>query len=271
MCEFCTQHGEGKYWYLAAENYARELFEMDGRRDYTVEFLKHFTERNGNAFERLDSITRPPLRPLAPLIHSVLLKRSKASHYGQVVPLEDVEKILQMVHGAVRLPCVCRKVTTGNMNARYCYGVNIDSRLHEALDDSMGLEVLTAEEAIAAIRAHDKEGLVHSVWTFKTPYIGGICNCDQDCMAYRITHVRADYPIMFRAEYVARVDLEACNGCKVCVRQCQFGAMRYSAVNKKVVVDPRFCYGCGVCRAACNHNAISLLPRAADPVAANIW
>jgi len=176
-----------------------------------------------------------------------------------------------MVKGALRLPCVCRQVTTGNMNARYCYGLNFDQRLHEALDDSFSLEILSAEDAMASIRKHDREGLVHSVWTFKTPYIGGICNCDQDCMAYRITHARGDYPLMFRAEYIAQVDQNGCNGCKVCLRQCQYGAMRYSAVNKKVLVDPRACYGCGVCRAACHRQAITLAPRRLDPVAARIW
>ena len=28
MCEFCTQHGEGKTWYLAVENYPRDLLEL---------------------------------------------------------------------------------------------------------------------------------------------------------------------------------------------------------------------------------------------------
>lgn len=28
----------------------------------------------------------------------------------------------------------------------------------------------------------------------KTPFIGGLCNCDQDCMAHRMTHTRKDYP-----------------------------------------------------------------------------
>jgi hypothetical protein len=25
MCEFCTEHGEGKKWYLQMKNYAKEL------------------------------------------------------------------------------------------------------------------------------------------------------------------------------------------------------------------------------------------------------
>ena len=29
MCEFCTQHGEGKNWYLEMKNYADELFHAE--------------------------------------------------------------------------------------------------------------------------------------------------------------------------------------------------------------------------------------------------
>lgn len=205
------------------------------------------------------------------LVRPILTQNQKADHYGQVVPMEDVEKIFDLVEGAVRLPCVCRRVTTGNMNARYCYGLTLDKQLMEALDDSFSLELLTKEEALDAIRKLDKEGLVHSVWTFKTPFIGGLCNCDQDCMAYRITHARADYPVMFRAEWVAEVSTDKCNGCRQCMRRCQYGAIRYSSNNKKVVIDPTACYGCGVCRPICQLKAISLLPRASVVNAAEIW
>jgi ferredoxin len=162
-------------------------------------------------------------------------------------------------------------VTTGNKNARYCYGLTLDQRLRDSLDDSFNLEILSPGQALEAVRKLDKEGLVHSVWTFKTPFIGGLCNCDQDCMAFRITHERRYFKNMFRGEHIAHVDLAACNGCKLCIRQCQFGAMRFSAANKKVLIDPRQCYGCGVCRAGCHRNAISLLPRIQDPLSSHIW
>jgi len=268
MCEFCTQHGEGKKWYLAMQNYSRDLFEQDGRREYMVEFLTGFERRNTSSSDFLERLTRTPFRKAA---RSWMIRRQKRNHYGQIVPIEEVEQIFKMVEGVVRLACVCRRLTIGNMDARYCYGLTLDERLRDELDDSFSLEILTADEALESVHKLDKEGLVHSVWTFKTPYIGGLCNCDQDCMAYRATHAGGYYPVMFRGEYIAAVDFDACNGCKNCMRQCQYGAIRYSAVNKKVAVDPRQCYGCGVCRAACHHDAIALQPRLANPVAASIW
>jgi Fe-S-cluster-containing hydrogenase component 2 len=238
MCEFCTQHGEGKKWYLAMENYSIELLDQSDRRKYAAEFLNGFHMRVPQSIQQLDKIRKTPLMKLA---KPILTRAQKQDHYGQVVPIEDVEKIFEMVKGAVRLPCVCRRVTTGNMNARYCYGLTMDKQLMEALDNSFSLELLTKEEALKSIRKLDKEGLVHSVWTFRTPFIGGLCNCDQDCMAYHVTHARRDYPVMFLAEWVAEVSADECNGCRLCMRQCQYGAIRYSSNNKKVLIDPTAC------------------------------
>ncbi|MBN2385374.1 MAG: 4Fe-4S binding protein [Anaerolineales bacterium] len=268
MCEFCTQHGEGKKWYLAMENYSRDLLDQDSRREYVAHFLNHFVEANGPGVRQLEAVMKTPFYPA---VRAVLQRNARRNHFGQVVTVEEVAQILEMVGEVVRLPCVCRRLTTGNLNARYCYGLIVDQRLNDGLDDSFSLEILQADQALASIRALDREGLMHSVWTFKTPYIGGLCNCDQDCMAYRANHSHGYFKNMFRGEAIAVVDQEACNGCKACIRQCQFGAMRYSAANKKVMIDPRLCYGCGVCRAACHHEAITMRPRSESPVASRIW
>jgi heterodisulfide reductase subunit A-like polyferredoxin len=76
---------------------------------------------------------------------------------------------------------------------------------------------------------------------------------------------------MFRAEYVGKTDPDKCIGCRKCMKVCQFGAIAYSAAEKKSVVDARRCYGCGICRAACSKEAISLLDRASVPASAHLW
>lgn len=278
MCEFCVKHGDGQKWYLAMQNYSRDLLDQQGRLDYLGHFANEFEVQTPRSLELLEQLAHTPLAgPARPF----LKWRLQQDHYGQVVPLEEVEQILRMVGGEgqgpsrcagiVRLPCVCRRVTTGQKEARYCFALTGDPRLAEVLDDSFSLEYLSADEAIAAVRQLDHDGLVHSVWTFKTPYIGALCNCDQDCIAYRICHARGYFQLFFRAEFVAQVNPDACTGCRQCLRQCQFGALRFSLANKKVSVDPQQCYGCGVCRAACAQAAITLVDRTAHPVAAAIW
>jgi heterodisulfide reductase subunit A-like polyferredoxin len=76
---------------------------------------------------------------------------------------------------------------------------------------------------------------------------------------------------MFRAEYVAKIDMEKCSGCRQCMKVCQFGAISYSGGEKKSVVDARRCYGCGICRAACSKESISLLERASVSASAQLW
>jgi len=57
----------------------------------------------------------------------------------------------------------------------------------------------------------------------------------------------------------------------LCMRQYEYGAIRYSSHNKKVIVDPTACYGCGVCRLICNKKAITLSPRERMKEAPDLW
>lgn len=281
MCEFCLKHGEGKKWYLQASNYSDDLL-SDIRRRRFIEGFFTKTEELERDIRRLDRLEKVP-KPIRGIVGRLISRRMKKVHYGQVVPIEDVERIFGFVNSIVRVACMCRHLTLGR-EARYCYGVSLAAdggRLGEIIrgldssflkgPDTTGLERLSKDEAICALRGHEREGLCHSVWTFRTPFIAGVCNCDRaDCLAMRCT-VTHQIPVMFRAEYVAAVDPDACNGCRQCMRLCQFGAISYSASNKKAVIDPRRCYGCGICRCVCPKDAIALEQRSSVPIAANLW
>jgi Pyruvate/2-oxoacid:ferredoxin oxidoreductase delta subunit len=281
MCEFCLKHGEGKTWYLEASNYSEDLLSDLKRRRLIEEYYTR-PDTIARSAERLEQIDSVPWL-LRRFVRWNATRRQKTRHFGQIVPLEDVERILDLTNSVVRVACLCRFVTTGQ-EARYCYGVSMGTnggRLGELFSDvadsyftgpdSRGLEVLAKDEVMALFAQHEAEGLCHSVWTFGTPYVAGICNCDRpDCLAMKAT-IGHDVPVFFRAEYVARVDEEACVGCRACMERCQFGAMGYSAMHGTVFIDLRACYGCGVCRSACEHDAIHLEERKAVPAAAGLW
>lgn len=282
MCEFCHKHGEGKKWYLQAKHYSEDLLSDLNRRKFIQNFFRH-PERLTESEAKLEQFGRLPAFVRA-VVTPFLTRRPKKVHFGQVVPIEDVERIFGFVNSAVRLACLCRQATTGT-EQRYCYGISMVSQAESqmgqiirAIDESYltgpntrGLETLSNEQALASFRELEKKGLCHTVWTFITPFIGGICNCDRsDCLAMRAT-VTKGFPVMFRAEYVAGVIPDLCIGCRECMRVCQFGAMAYSIAHEKVVIDPRLCYGCGVCRASCTKNAIVLNERSAVPLAARLW
>ena len=281
MCEFCHKHGEGKKWYLRAENYSADLLSDLKRRKFIADFFSLAEESPG----LLTKLGKLRVMPRFVKSASVTYKvgRWKKVHYGQVLPIEDVERIFGLVSNVVRLPCYCRHINLGT-EQRFCYGVSLAPQEGEMFKiikeidmdyltgpDTSGLEELTKEEALENFRQYEKEGLCHTVWTFVTPFIGGICNCDRsDCGAMQATLTKG-VPHMFRAEYVAEVNPELCNGCRQCMRVCQFGAIGYSAANKKIFIDPLRCYGCGICRASCTKDAIRLQDRTSVPVAANLW
>ncbi|ACM20427.1 iron-sulfur cluster-binding protein [Geotalea daltonii FRC-32] len=284
MCEFCLKHGEGEKWYLQAKNYSEDLLSDLRRRRFMEHFAdpEQFGPQTNRSVQRLERLHRLPWF-IRNVVGRLVTRRMKKQHFGQVVPIEEIEQIFQFTNSVVRVACICRQNTVGK-EKRYCYGISMGPDGGKALEIFQGVdgsfyggpaddkhEILTKEEALAAMRAHELEGLCHTVWTFQTPFIGGICNCDRtDCLAMRAT-VTHDVPVMFRAEYVAEIDPESCSGCRQCMRLCQFGALGYSASNKKAVVDQTHCYGCGICRSACKTNAISLDDRAKSPVAAHLW
>jgi ferredoxin len=202
-----------------------------------------------------------------------IIQASKIDHFGQVLPIEDVEKVIDMVNSITRMPCGCRFKTIGKTDKRYCFGLGIDKWgiLGKFPDSASSLEVLDKQETKKIIRKYDEEGLIHSIWTGVTPYIIGICNCDHDCLAYRGYIENDGLPIFFRAEYICEVDWELCTGCKSCMSQCQFDAIFYSSTLSKVYINPKKCFGCGLCRAACQNEAIRILSRQKNPETANIW
>ena len=285
MCEFCLQHGEGQKWYLQAKNYSQDLLSDARRRKFLGDFFARTPEESGRAARSMDASV-DQFNRLPGFVRSIISRRldakAKKEHHGQVLPIEDVEQILGFVNSVVRVACVCRMGVYGP-EPRFCYGISIappEVGLFGFLHNEPGYrggpiidseEKLTNEEALAAFRRHEQEGLCHTVWTFVTPFIAGLCNCDRhDCQAMRATLVhRLRY--LYRSEYVAAVNRDQCTGCHTCMRACQFGAISFSPSLDKVVIEPRLCYGCGTCRAHCKHNAISLGDRRAVPAAANLW
>lgn len=272
MCEFCIRHGEGKKWYEVMGHYSKELMAQNNREQFIKHLLSNIQLNYAVSVPKLDWVKRK-----MPMAHRFVRKiatwKMKQDHFGQVVPLEDAEMIVDMVNSVTRIPCVCRGATRGSRNARYCLALGIDPMgiLGDYPDLRASLEVLSPQQAKELLREFDREGLIHSVWTFKTPYIGGICNCDRDCLAYR-TQITADLmQLMFKAEYVACIDQTQCYGCRNCTKVCQFGAIEYSTMNKKASVNPLKCYGCGVCRNSCKKDAITLNDRNTMPELKGVW
>lgn len=278
MCQFCVEHGEGERWYLNVSNYAYDLESDLKRREYIVDFIEGFGSMRSSALtwaQRLDKLPRP----LGDLGRSAITAHMKKNHFGQAVPLEECERIFDATTSITSIPCICRMHTPGKTADEVCLLVTtqpVETVLTEGfkgyengpdLDD---FNKITKDEAMALLRRCEEQGLMHSVWTFQTPFTAAICNCNVEsgCMAMRMT---AGYGVklMWRSEYVATLDAEKCTRCGRCAKVCPFGVIQ--ATRAAVKLDERVCWGCGICRPHCRTNAITISERCTVPVAADVW
>ncbi len=275
MCEFCIKHGEGKKWYLNVKNYSQDLVSDINRREYVKGFFYGVDRSYKRYFNLIKSL--PLNMPIiGPSLKAILKRTFIYKHWGQVIPIEDVEKVLSITSSIVRIPCICRRVTTGK-ELRACFVITSNPEFIELVDQSFlaGPDVAKFEKidktsALNFMKEQESKGLFHSIWTFKTPFIGALCNCDNTgCIAMKM--YKEVTPIFFKAKYIIKLDKNECNGCKACFKICPFEALEYDIINKKVKVSYKKCYGCGICRAVCKKNAITLRQRLSIPEAAHLW
>ncbi len=271
MCQFCTQHGDGKIWYKNAANYADDLLSDLKRRRYIENFLTSAFKEGFEALGRIEAIYRKKGK-LPQAISRSMIERAREEHFGQVLPLEEISDVVRKARTVVRMPCACRW-NISKKEERCCYAVSYGPEAwYEGIDMAYfgrasheGLESLTPDQALAQMKDMEAAGAVHTIWTMMTPFIGAICNCSpEECLAMR-TLSRTRVETMERAEFVAKVDESLCTGCGLCDSRCHFKAIdsRMQSGAPHAFVEPHKCFGCGLCRAACSAGAISLVPRAA--------
>jgi ferredoxin len=274
------KHGEGKRWYLNAANYAADLQSDLRRRGFMVGFVQGFERTRRNTKVGLGALRLLPAPLRAPLAERASLSQQR-EHFGQPVSLEDCEKILDLATHVTRLPCVCRGAMKPGSTAESCCLVVTatphDGVLAEAFrgyqggPEAEGFEKLDKAGALALLRRCEEAGLAHTAWTFHTPFVAALCNCDlpSGCLAMS-TQLKGGVRVMWKGEDVVRLDAERCSGCAQCVPACPFGALL--RVRKgEVRLERQGCWGCGTCRAHCARGALALEPRAEQPDVASLW
>ncbi len=269
MCEFCTEHGDGKIWYKNAANYANDLVADLGRRKYIEDFFETTIRDGFRTLGRLEALFRRKGR-LPQGLKQKMVERAKTEHFGQVLPMEEIRELMLKAASVVRMPCACRW-TSQKKEARCCYGISYGlSPWYEGLNmeyfgepDNRGLESLDPDAAVRQMEEMERQGAVHTIWTLVTPFIGTVCNCSvRDCLAMR-TLSNINIETFARAEHTAAVDGALCDGCGECAGLCQFGAVKAVRDADRTIsmIDPAKCFGCGLCRTGCGAGAISMVLR----------
>ena len=292
MCRHCVKWGEGTKWYLNPKNYSDEILNSDlakvkmedtmvgpllgvqGTIQEVLGTAQRFKYEVGFG-ENIDLTFQDLDDDLARTMREGLPDLIDKAHGGQMVPLEDAEKIIDLTKGDILIsPCVCRKYY-GGIEKSTCMFFYPIAQLQQKNIPWYGGKMVSKEEAKNVLRELDKAGIFHGVFWAPAPIPGCICNCEYPyCIALR---ARFHYDIVDtyrKAEYVSLVDPNKCDGCNgapKCQVRCSFGSLKYSPTSGKVNANQMQCWGCGLCRQSCPNNAITLIPREEVPQLKDIW
>jgi Na+-translocating ferredoxin:NAD+ oxidoreductase subunit B len=237
------------------------MYEMQLNR-LTPEFIDDFSEytrdkKFGIAFLSTD---RPQMRTI-PIAKSILPRQQIGTYDEIATLLRNAEEPF------VILECICRKkkelegepcrVTD---RRETCLGLG--SIAQTILMSGNGRQI-TRKEAMSIIEQNQKDGLV--LQPSNTGKIDFICSCCGCCCGMLQMHKSLPKPLDYWASnFQAAVDAGACNGCGVCEKRCQVGAVHVAEKEQPAVVDRNRCIGCGLCVPTCANNAISLLKKKSE-------
>lgn len=283
MCEWCMKHGAGGKWYMNTKNYSDELAKELDLKSYLEEQWRNFEQvfirkiigisSIGLGYKLQMPIIGRVIRWNAErMIHSESKNRNPIradGHFGQVIPLEDAKVILSELAAEpiIQNYCMCRMMQRGVKDV-CCINFGVLSGVIEKLPRFIPKNTkvrLDREEAVARLEEQNRKGRVATVWFQPVPYINAICSCEvPQCGGLRL---RTDFGLkaVYKAEYVADVNPDLCQGCKECISVCQFGAIKYSPTLERALIDQNKCFGCGLCRDRCKYDAIKLVPREQTP------
>ncbi|MFX1357031.1 MAG: ATP-binding protein [Promethearchaeota archaeon] len=293
MCRHCIKFGDGNKWYLNPKNFSDEMIHgeltkvkmedtmvgpllgVKGTIQEIMTTAQRFNYDIGFG-EHIDAVFPDLNDDMANTMRSGLPDLMDKAVGGQVVPLEDAQKIIDLNEGDIFvLPCICRKYY-GGVEKMSCMFLRPAAKpLQENLSWDTPNKMVSKEDAKEMLKEFDKEGLFHGIFWCPAPIPTMLCNCEYPyCIALR---ARLHYDIIdtFRkGEYASLVDPNKCDGCDgnpSCQTACSFGALKYSPTNGKVSTNQMQCWGCGLCRTACPNNAITLIPRENIPQIKDMW
>jgi len=237
------------------------MFELQIGR-LTPGFLKDFDEY---IHERAFGIEF--LSTAVPQMRTIPIARSIRPRHD-VAGFDEVNALLQQAEAPfVVLECICRKkkALTGapctvTDREETCLAMGDVGR--SVLETGCGREI-SRDAALNVIERNQQQGLVlQPSNTRKADFICSCCGC---CCGMLSLQRSLPRPLDFwAANFRAAVDAPACDGCGLCQKRCQVGAVRVTDGQAPAQVDPHRCIGCGLCVAACPTNALSLVKNPAE-------
>lgn len=190
----------------------------------------------------------------------VLTVSEEVENPKEILPIEEVYKIIDKKTDFAIIPCPCR-IRADLEGIRECkdkYPIHncimLDPYAKAILE--MGdpdVKKATKEDVIKLVEEASELGLVHCTDN-NANNCNILCACCDCCCGMLKGLTRFDNPrAIAKANYVSSIDPELCTGCETCLGRCKFNAITVETI-AKVNVDK--CIGCGVCAVTCPSDAI---------------
>ncbi|MCX5852502.1 MAG: 4Fe-4S dicluster domain-containing protein [Deltaproteobacteria bacterium] len=204
----------------------------------------------------------------------------------QVIPYEEVTKILDNVTYFTVSPCPCAHRNNLDSERHDCtYPIerclHFGRLGHYIVEQGMGREI-TRQETEELLRKCEELGLVHAI-SNQQENPDTLCNCCPCCCMWFEAYHKLDHPMsMSPSHYRAHTGDTTCTGCGLCVKRCPMKAIQLKEMpeakgRKTVVTEEKKgtrtltnklgkvaevtterCIGCGVCVHKCPSGSLSL-------------
>jgi Pyruvate/2-oxoacid:ferredoxin oxidoreductase delta subunit len=203
------------------------------------------------------------LLSVEPQFHRVIPVNTSIKSDVEILPEDDVVKLISAKKAWAVLDCVCR--TEQALMGHACeHPIKVCLAMSDtpgAFDNADQLEALDMDGALAVLEQAAEAGLVHTVSNHKDDlyYVCNCCTCG--CSLLRALSEVNVANVVARSAYYAVVDPDLCTSCGVCMDYCQFQAI---IINGYSDVNAVKCVGCGVCANHCPEEAVSLVLRDQD-------
>lgn len=259
----CPEDGEMSYTLLPLVPGALELQLMTGEVTDEKRAIAQAAERvflgDGHAFAR--ALPRKPIYRVIPVGAS--LERQSHVHL-----YEQANEIIDRHETFCVQSCYCRheKDLLGERQCSHPKDVCMAFGGAASFLAERGFaRPIAKEEAFDRLQMADEAGLVHLTDNAvgKTTFMCNCCGCC--CGMLTMATLLKERMSVAAARWICQIDEQACNGCGLCAKRCQMGAIEMNGEKKKdrrAVLHAERCIGCGMCEVACKKTrAIRMVER----------
>lgn len=231
------------------------MYEMQLNR-LTPEFIRDF-----DAYTRERRFGVEFLSTDVPQMRTIPIARS-IQPLSHVSTFDEVTRLLKQAESPFAIvECICRKKRS--LQGKSCKSTDrketclaLGGLAQSVLLGCHGREI-SRNEAAEIIEQNQRDGLV--LQPSNTEKADFICSCCGCCCGMLDLHRKLPKPLEFwSSNFQAAVDESQCDGCGVCERRCQVGAVKVVAKGQPALVSLDLCIGCGLCVQTCPRRAVSL-------------